>query len=93
MSAPPGQTRVAEEGRKPSFRRLIAGAANQGHELATPEPAKRRAFVSCVSGPAAHSPSRSFDLSFPNVDRTFFAASFAYRGGTAFPIRSHTASI
>ena len=91
---PSGQPRTSEQRSQPRLRRSVSGAAHAGHQLSARQPPKRRALVLSVAWPPAHLLAPSLlDPRLLIALRTCLPANLAYSGGTALPIKSHTASI
>ena len=64
------------------------------HQFPANQTTKRRTFLPSVAGSSTHGRISPWSSGFLRIaERTFVAASNAYRGGTALPIRSHTVSI
>ena len=94
LPTPTAHLRFSKQGGQSLFRRSVTPAAHTPHELPARQAAKRRALLLSITRPSAHSPAPS--MLAPRLliaRRTCLPASLAYSGGTALPIKLHTASI
>ncbi len=92
VPSPTSYARPSQQRNKPLLGCFVFLAANSGHQPATGETAEGGPFPLCVSRPSTHAlPCQ--DAREASVAKTVCPTSFAYSGGTAFPMMLHTASI